>query len=177
VKAPLLLSLLALLVAGCTSLKETDPRPKLSGRYAEPVDPDLADVYEIVGKEEFDFFSDGRAISRWILGKTTRDLLLKDLPAHLPTPPVVSERRRGKTVYVIETTGTWRSEGRKIFYQDNGKPAESPLIEFFLATFNPKAPRASLSERHVFAIDSNGDLLRIPPRGHPYYAGRFVKQK
>ncbi len=177
VKARLIISLLALLVAGCTILKETDHQPELTGRYTEPLDPDLNDVYELVGREEFEFFPDGTAISLWIFGSKLRNLLLKDLPAQLPIPPVVTERRNAKKVYVLKTKGTWRVKGNKIVYQDDGMPAEPPLVDFFLATFNPKAPRASLSERHVFAIDTNGDLLRIPPRGHPYYAGRFIKQR
>ena len=176
-RAPLLFSLLALLVAGCSSLKETDPQPNLIGRYAEPVDPDLTEVHELIGREEFEFFPDERAITRWIIGKTTRDLLLKDLPAHSPIPPVVTERRDGKKVYVIKTKGTWRIKGNKIFYRDDGKLVQPSLVDFLLATFNPNAPRTGLSTCHVFAIDANGDLLRIPPRGHPYYAGRFVKQK
>jgi len=172
VKAPLLLSLMALWIAGCTSLKETNPQSSLSGRYVEPRDPDLTEVYELIGNEEFEFFPDGTAVSRWILGKIMRDISLKDIPTR-----IVTERRNGKKVYVTKTEGTWRMKGDKVFYQDDGKLAEPSLVDFFLATFNPKAPRAGLSSRHVFAIDTNGDLLRIPPRGHSYYAGRFVKQQ
>ena len=172
VKAPLLLSLLALLVAGCTSIKDTNSRPALSGRYAEPVDPDSTIAHELIGKEEFEFFPDGTAVSRWILGKIMRDISLKNIPTR-----IVTERRNGKKVYVTKTEGTWRMKGDKVFYQDDGKLAEPSLVDFFLATFNPKAPRAGLSSRHVFAIDTNGDLLRIPPRGHSYYAGRFVKDE
>lgn len=171
-KAPLILSLLALLVAGCASLKETEPRPELSGRYAEPVDPDSTIAHELIGKEEFEFFPDGTAVSRWILGKITRDISLKDIPTR-----IVTERRNGKKVYVTKTEGTWRIKGDKVFYQEDGKPVQPPLVDFLFATFNPSAPRASLSTRHVFAIDANGDLLRIPPRCHSYYAGRFVKEK
>ncbi len=169
-KAPLLLSLMAVWIAGCTSLKETNPQSSLSGRYVEPRDPDLTEVYELIGNEEFEFFPDGKAIYRWIHSKKGRDLILK-----FSSVPIVTERRGGKKVYVTKDVGTWRIKGDKIIYQDDGKPAEPLLVDFLLTTFNPKAPRASLSERHVFAIDSNVDLLRIPPRGHPYYAGRFVK--
>jgi hypothetical protein len=172
VNSPLILSLLALLVTGCASFKEIDPLPELSGRYVEPLDPDLADVYELIGREEFEFFPDGKAIYRWIHSKKGRDLILK-----FSSVSIVTERRGGKKVYVTKDVGTWRIKGDKIIYQDDGKPAEPLLVDFLLATFNPKAPRASLSERHVFAIDTNGDLLRIPPRCHSYYAGRFVKEK
>ncbi len=179
--SPLLLSLLALLVAGCVSFKEADARPELSGRYGEPLDPDLANVYELVGREEFEFFPDGTAISRWIMGKTTRDLLLKDLPAHLPTPPVVTERRDGKKVYVIKTTGTWRFEGKRLVFQGPKTSAVFEDVHPWPAPFTglkslltPNRPKPT---RYDFRIDTNGDLLRIPPRGHPYYAGRFVKQQ
>jgi hypothetical protein len=171
VKASLFLSLLPLLVAGCASLKQTDPRPELSGRYAEPVDPDLTEVYELIGSEEFEFFPDGTAENRWILGKITQDISVKDIPTR-----IVTERRGGKKIYLIKDVGTWRFRGDRVIYQEDGKPVEPPIVDFLLATFNPKAPRASLSTRHVFTIDANGDLLRIPPKGHPYYAGRFAKQ-
>jgi hypothetical protein len=173
VKAPLILSLLALLVAGCASLKETDHQPDVSGRYTEPFDPDLADVYELVSREELEFFPDGRAVNRWILGKKMRDILGTDL--------VVAERRDGQKIYVIKTTGTWRFEGKRLVFQGQQSLAVFEDVRPWPAPFTglksllaPNKPRPT---RYDFRVDTNGDLLRIPPRGHPYYAGRFVKQK
>ena len=172
-KAPLLFSLLALLVAGCVSFKEADARPELSGRYAEPLDPDLADVYELIGREEFEFFPDGRAVNRWILGKKMRDILGTDL--------VVTERRDGQKIYVIKTTGTWRFEGKRLVFQGPKQSAVfedvSPWPAPFTRLKSLLAPNKPRPTRYEFRIDTNGDLLRIPPRGHPYLAGRFVKDK
>jgi hypothetical protein len=171
VNSPLILSLLALLVAGCASLKETDHQPDVSGRYTEPFDPDLADVYELVSREELEFFTDGTAVSRWKFAASSPVIsVLKESQV-----PLLTKREGGKKIYLMENKGTWRFRGDKIVYQDSESRID-PVGDFFLAVFNPKEPRSSLSSRHVFSIDSNGDLLRIPPRGHPYYAGRFVKQ-
>lgn len=171
-KGPLLLSLVALLVAGCSSLEKAPARPDLSGRYAKSSDSDLPNFDKLYGTKEFEFFPDGTAVKRVILGKIMRDIVLERSPES-----VVTERRGGKKVYMIKNAGTWRIKGDKIIYQDDGMAVAPPLVDFFRETFNLKAPRARLSSRHIFTVDANGDLMRIPPRGHAYYAGRFVKQK
>ena len=173
VQASLLLSLWAFLAVGCAGLKLASLQPNLIGRYAEPLDPDLTELYELIGREEFEFFPDGRAVSRRILGKKGRDILGTDF--------VVTERRGGQKIYVIKTTGTWRLEGKRLVFQgqqslavfEDVRPWPAP----FTALKSLLAPNKPTPTRYDFRIDTNGDLLRLPPRGHPYYAGRFVKQK
>ncbi len=161
--------MLTLAVAGCTSLENAGLRPNPSGLYVEE---DEFDLSSLAGTEEFQLFQDGKGVSRLKFGATSPTIgILRESRF-----PMTTMRRGGKKFYTVESKGRWSFKGDKLFYQDTDSRIDH-IGDFFLAVFNPKEPRSSLSSRHVFSIDSNGDLLRIPPRGHPYYAGRFVKQK
>jgi hypothetical protein len=167
-KIPPLFCVLALALVGCSSLENTNSRPSPSGLYVEE---DEYDFIRTVGIEEFEIFPDGTAVSRWKFSPSSPVIaVLKESQV-----PLLTKREGGKKIYLMENKGTWRFRGDKIVYQDSESRID-PVGDFFLAVFNPKEHRSTLSARYVFSINSNGDLLRIPPRGHPYYAGRFVKQ-
>jgi hypothetical protein len=166
---PALFCIFTLAIVGCSGIEVTTPRSNPSGLYVEE---DEFDLSNLVGTEEIQLLQDGTGVSRRKFGATSPAIrVLRDSRIRLTTT-----RESGNKVYVLEFKGKWKLRGDKIFYQDD-KARIDHIGDFFLAVFNPKEPRSSLSARHVFSIDSNGDLLRIPPRGHPYYAGKFVKQK
>ena len=64
--------------------------------------------------------------------------------------------------------GRWYFKGKRLFYESTN---------VFTSDFEGIESPITRKMTHIFEIDANGDLLRIPPRGHPYVAGRFVKQK
>jgi len=168
-KLPALFCVLALAAVGCSTLENTNSRPSPSGLY---VKEDEFDLGSRMGTEEIQLFQDGTGISRLKFGVTYPMIgILRESRF-----PLTTIRKGGKKFYAVESKGRWSFKGGKLFYQDIDSRIDH-IGDFFLAVFNPKEDRSGLSSRHVFSIDRNGDLLRIPPRGHPYYAGRFVKQK
>ncbi len=149
-----LLYLAVLTLAGCATSDSAKEHPNPVGVYR-----DTSNILPVAYFwEEFALRADGSGTNRMsmVIGKS-------------------KSKPKGEINEYFESKGTWRFQGDKIVYQDTNSRID-PVGDFFLALFNPEEPRSSLSSRHVFSIDSNGDLLRIPPKGHPYYAGRFVKQ-
>lgn len=78
--------------------------------------------------------------------------------------------KKGKKVSAAQGRGQgkWYFKGKRLYYESTN---------VFTSDFEGIESPITRKMTHIFEIDENGDLLRIPPRGHPYVAGRFVKQK
>jgi len=78
--------------------------------------------------------------------------------------------KKGKKVSAAKGKGQgkWYFRDKRLYYESTNV--------FTSELENIKSP-ITRTMTHIFEIDANGDLLRIPPKGHPYVAGRFVKQK
>jgi hypothetical protein len=78
--------------------------------------------------------------------------------------------KRGKKVSAAKGKGQgkWYFKGKRLYYESTN---------LFTSELESIKSPITRTMTHIFEIDANGDLLRIPPKGHPYVAGRFVKQK
>jgi hypothetical protein len=148
-----LLCLSVLLLAGCATSDSAKERPNPAGVYRETINiPRVMYAWE-----EFALRADGGGSQRMsmVIGKS-------------------KSKPKGEINEYFEGQGKWRFRGDKLVFRDNRTRAwPSPFI-YLQSLLMPNKP---LTIEDIFEIDENGDLLRIPPIGHPYYAGRFVKQK